>query len=364
MSVSVGARVSVSTIDEEIKKLTKPGNQKSRLIGRLGQKGRIKYNCSGTNTSWRVEFREKEPVPYEDMDSIEVSRVNRHRKVTVDWKAWVGGEAFSEAEILMNRGDNALFNAVKENTEAAATDFNRFLAKQPFKDGDVSGDNNMDGLETLFSDISSVLNDNSSSDGRVGDPAGSYGGLRMDLNYYGQGSFAENSSREWPDGIGLKQYYFFSPIAVDVTGPYWDQAQATWEYTWRPAMNYATTFLDALHGKVVDDWVMTPRMLMECQNSLVDKERYLINQDSTLVDLGFKHINWNGTNLIADRGCTDSRCYGLNYDEMQLRCLLGQLVRKRGTEDITTMTKSIIFDSWCNMKFTSPAFFPVLMEIT
>ncbi len=364
MSVSVGPRVEVSTINKQLRKLVKPGNIKSRLVGRLGQKGRIKYSCFGKNTDWRVRFRQTEPIPYDDMDSRQAARVNRHRTAVVDWKAWTYGEAFSKFESLANRGDTALFGIVKENTEAAAEDFSKFLARQVFKDGDISGDDNMDGLETLYSDISSLVTDNSSGNGKVGDPAGTYAGLRMDLNFYGQGSFNENTDVEWPDGYGLTQYHFFSPIAVDVKNAGWNVTSPVWEYTWRLAMNYAATFLMSLHDRRVDDWVMTPRMMMEVQNSLIDKERYLINQDPALVNLGFDHIDWNGTKLLSDTGCTDSRCYGLNYDEMQLRCMEKQLVNKDGDEDVTTLTKAIYFDSWCNMKFTSPAFFPVLMDIT
>lgn len=364
MTVSIGARVEVSTINEQLKELVKPGEVKSRLIGRLGQKGRIEYGVSGKKTDWRVVYRQQEPIPYDDMDSRQVSRVNRHRTAEVDWKAWTYGEGFSLTEKLINRGDNALFNLVEENTKLAATDFMKFLAKQPFTDGDVSGDNNMDGLETMFSDISSLVTDNSSGNGMVGDPSGQYAGLYMDLNYYGAGSFVEHSSREWPEGVGLKQFHFFSPLAVDVTNANWDVTTSEWKYTWRLAMNYATTFLMALHEGRVDDWVMTPSMLMECQNSLIDKERYLINGDANLVNLGFDHIDWNGTKLLSDVGCTDSRCYGLAYDEMQLRCLTDQLVLKETDDDVTTLTDAIYFLSMCNMKFTSPAYFPVLMDIT
>jgi len=325
MPVSSSARVSVSTIDKEIKKLTKPGDRHKRVMGLLDSWGAITYNQGGPSVNWRVEYKEATPEYADDMDSYSPPRRNRWREASVKWHHWREGESISEFEQLVQQDNKlALFNLVKAALDALSRDFNKHLCSEIFKDGDSTEEDHMDGLETMYSDISAAS-------GVAGVPAGTYAGLSMVLNYYGAGKF----DGTWPNGTGSLEYFFNSPIVADYTNSGWSATTKTWQYTWREAMDWAETHVESLHGIVPDVWVMTPEMLRLCRLSLHDKERIEISQIPELLKLGFRGLSHNGSELIADHYCT-----------------------------LTTLTDMIVLRTYCNMRFETPAFFPCLRSIS
>ena len=361
MTLSVNARVATSTINEQLAKITEPGNVKRTLLGLVGTWGALKTNKGGKATDWRVKYRENQPEVYQDGDPVTAVQMNRHRTAEVQWLAWSQAEAFTKFEKLANQSKKSmLFDLIDYAVTASADDFKKYMAKQLYYDGDVSGEYNLHGLETMYSDISEA-GDGSTEDSKCGVPAGSYAGLNMTLNNYGQGTW----TGAWPDGNGTLEYFFFSPVVADITNTGWAQSSNTWPYTWRLAMNYVVTFTDALHQETPSVWMMTPDMLRECQDSLIDKERIDISvTNPDLVKLGFRGINWNGIPLLGDYACTANVCYGIPKEHIELRSMQSQLVEKEDDEDVTIKTKKICFDSFCQMRFTSPAFFPCLREIT
>ncbi len=361
MTLSVNARVSVATINDQLKKITEPGNVTRTLLGLIGSWGAESGNHGGKKTDWRVKYRENEPEPYHDGDPTTAKQIGRHRKAEVEWLAWDQAEAFTKFEQLANQNDkSALFKLVDDAVTNAAKDFKKYMSKQLYKDGDVSGADNMHGLETMYSNISTA-GDGSATDDFIGVPKGSYAGLNMVLNSYGQGTW----TGAWPDGQGKLEHFFYAPIVADATNTSWAQSSNTWQYTWRLCMNYVVTFTEALHQVRPTVFMMTPKMLMQAQNSLVDKERIDISQTNPeLTKLGFSGINWNGIPLLSDYACTADVCYGIPKEYIELRSMQSQLVEKQDDEDVTIKTKKVIFDSWCQMRFETPAFFPCIRDVT
>ena len=362
MTLSANARVKISTINEQLAKITEPGNVKRTLMGLIGTWGKLKNGCGGTATDWRVKFRENPPTPYADGDPQTAVQINRHRMAELGWLSWASAEAFTKGEKLQNQHDKtALFKLVDNAVTNAGDDFKKYMAKQLYKNGDLAGEDNMHGLETMYSDIDTA-GTGTATDDYIGIPNGSYAGLNMVLNSYGQGDW----TGAWPDGQGNLEYMFYSPIVADATNASWGQSSNVWQYTWRKCMNYCCTFTEALHQVMPSVWVMTPNMLREALDSLDDKERIEITQANAggLVKLGFKGIVWNGIPMVSDYACTANVCYGIPKEHIELRNMQDQLIVTANDEDLSIKTNKVFFDSWCQLRMSTPAFFPCIRNVT
>jgi hypothetical protein len=355
------ARVSTSTINDKLKKLVEPGNVNNTLLKLAGSWGCVKFNCGGTQTDWRVLYNETEPDEYQDGDPISSARVTRYRTASLDWYSWVKSESFGKMEKLINRpGRTRLYDLVARAMAGQARDFTKFLGKMCYSDGDSTTTKSIDGLETMYSDISAQTG--SATTWQRGTPAGSYAGLSMVLNDYGTGSWSSGDT--WPEGTGLLPYYFFSPVVADATAD-WGQSATTWKENWRQCLNFCVTFTETLHGIVPKVWMTTPDNLRQAQDSLIDKERIAVSAaGNDLIKLGFRALNWNGMDIASDYNCTRNVAYGLVPKKFQVRSLLPQLLGKQGDEDITIMTDILQFESWLNMRFETPAYFPCIREIS
>ena len=360
--IQAPARVKVSTLDRQVKKIVEPGMRDHVQLAKLGSMGRIKYNVGSDIVKWRVRYLRNDPHTHGDMETITGSRVNRHKSMELPMRAYALGEVISKFERLAQQGEWKLFSLVDETIKGMGADFNEFFHLELYKDGNLSPARTLHGLESIFS-YSGQFSAVNSGDGRLYKSNESYGGLDCTPGAYG-GAW----SGAYPDGTGDLRYHFLQPCIVDYTStdgtPFdWPVSEKTWKYTWRHAMSLATSIQKTFHGKGPDMWLCTPTMEREVLESQYDKERIAVSQDAELLKLGFKHTTHLGVPILGEYGCTAGVAYGLKWSEMCLESMQSQIFSKDDDEDITTQTKLMTLDFFGNMRYTSPAFFCKLLAI-
>jgi len=240
---------------------------------------------------------------------------------------------------------------VKDMTE----DFNRDFPGQLYADGVTNGDNLM-GIESLFP---ASVNTSASAKARVPSSAYSYAGVNTKLQAYGG-----NWLGSWPEGKGDLLYEFWTPLWIDVSHSGWDADTKSWRYTWRESLEYAETHQIARHNSTPDLYVMSPDWWRKIKRSIDEKERVIVDRDNDLIDIGFKAVNFEGTPLVADYYCPADTAYGLDFDNITLRCMYGQLVQLSRQEDIDYACEKLALRFMGQLQFHSPAFVTKFTEVS
>ena len=349
------ARVDVSTLESQFLNVVRPGLRKHALLALLMANKRIKYKMGGkTSCDWRMRYRRNTPDTHGDMEAVNTPRVNRHKEATLPWRAYIMGESISKYEMLVQQDKKSrLFDLVEEVTKGMGDDFNEDFQVKCFGDGGTAGSKQIHGLESMFSTSGTF------TDARLLKSNETYAGINCTPANYG-GAWTGT----YPDGTGDLRYHFATPCVVNYAAgsSVWDASEASWAYTWRLAMGLANTVQDTLHGTPADVWITTATMLRLAKDSLIDKERIAVDKNGPLTKLGFKVIEYEGSEIASAYGCTADSCYGLPIDKIELRCMQDKLFKSDKQEDITEQTRELVMDFWGNFMFQSPAFFSKLIN--
>ncbi|KKM60488.1 hypothetical protein LCGC14_1541330 [marine sediment metagenome] len=347
------ARIDVGVINDHIEKLVQPGIRQHVMLAMMRKNGRITYNHGGKTSDWRIRQRRSTPEPYDDMNPRSFPRINRYRTVELPWRAYSLSEGFSKYEKLASKNKKTqLIDIVGNLLGDMTSDFNEFFHLELYNDGDATATNDrVHGLESMFTTSGSAI-----TNSLCAAPSDTYGLVSTALGNFG-GDWTPDSSNGYPTGEGDLLYNFFSPLIVNYTNTGWTAQTSTWSFTWREVLRYADTYMQQLNSTSPDIFLMTAEMLRQCKDSLEDKERLLIKSDSPVVELGFKAVQWEGIDMLAEYGCPSGACYGLPWKRMELRSMQSKLFMSESDHDITDLTNKLALDAWCNMRFTSPAYF-------
>lgn len=357
MALSANARIDVGVINDHLEKLIEPGMRSHIMLAKLRKRGRIKYNCHSDKFDWRVKFRRNTPVENDDMQANTFPRVNRHKKAELDYRSYILGESFTKFERLASQDPKtALINIVGKLSEFMASDFNEFFPLELYNDGHLNT-GRIHGLETMFSHTGTVVTNSPAYA-----PNDIYADLDCTLNAYG-GSWTPGDSNGYPLGQGSLEYHFWSPLILDEEAAFWSASDKTWAGgTWREALRFADTYQQTLHSKTPDLWLMTPEKLRLAKETLTDKERIIITTDTETMKLGFKVLNWEGTELLSEYGVPADACYGLRFDSMELRSMQSKLFMADEAKDLTFSATQLSLDFYGTMKFTTPADFVKVLK--
>lgn len=352
------ARISVSTLNEEIKKIVEPGITEHVLLAMLQKRGRITTGNKGIGPKWRTLFRQVDPTTGDDMETVTFSRINRHKECSLPVRKYIHGELISKYEKLVNEGAGdriALFSIMDEMLKGMKRDFNDYFAVQLYQDGNASGSRAIHGLESWFGTTAGQI-----TSSPAGTPSDTYAGLSTVLGNYGIGSWtgaAGVASQGWPTGDGDLEYYFFSPMVLNYTSTFWTAATKTWPNTWRECMRFAATYLKALHSKKIDFWLTTPELERQIRDTLDDKERIQVTDStSDMVKLGFDTVKFENTEITSERGVPAGVCYGINLAGLELMSWQKQLYATDNQSEIDDSTTRFAMDFYGNLKCETPAF--------
>lgn len=340
------ARILVSTLNQQLKRMSEPGIRNNLIPAMLRDKGRISFNRGGKGISWRSRYRRSTLRTHGDMNPITASRVNKWKTLSLPWRAYVMSEAISKFEKLVQQDDKAvLFRIVEAATKSMMDDFNTDLAPRFYLDGNsTTVTNEMHGFDSFFGAGSAV----SATVVPSVSPSDTYAGYSTAPNALGGGTWTGN----WPEGQGNLQYEWWSPLIVDYEDTSLAGATTAFADQWRQGLRWANAMQKNRHRKTPDIWIMDPALEVAARGSLDAKEKIEISRQSDAMRLGFKTWFFEDTEITSEYGCTAACVYGLCFDEMGLQSMQSQLVMKETDDDITTSTQQIVLDSylqlWCN----------------
>lgn len=335
------ARVQKTTITKHLREVEENIMSNQKITALLTKKGRVSYNHGGKNLDWRIKKSRNSMVGYGDMQGVNFDRVNRHEVATLDWRGYMLSEAVSKLEKLANKGKEAIVNFVSELTESMIDDIKYHFAREFYLDGNASGrDHAIHGFLSWLGYTSNA---------QYTAPSDTYAGLSTVLGNYG-GSVVSGA---WPSGKFDPEYYFWSPLIVNYT-------HASFGSTW------AASCIDALRNGIIfqknakgiqgqlDVILITASMYADFLDQLDEKERIQVERgakNSDLIALGFKDVvNFDGVDVTYEVDTPDTQGFGLNFKELELCSMQGQLFVPGSDYDLNTLADRYTLDFFGNLK--------------
>lgn len=298
------------------------------------KKGRVKYNCSGKDTDWRVKYKIPSSQGYSDMEGVDYAVHEKFLVPALDWRARLATDAMSIMQKMMNKGAEAIVNhyaTIMPDLEKSLTDG---LSADLFIDGNAAANLKLPcGLETMFGTRTTPA-----AGDRIAEPGDTYADFATNLgdkggtwtSDLGTGNYPNATlANDWPDGQGDYEYDYYSPKLVNWSSTGWDTGSTSWQDNAEYALSQTATWCVTSGGKdgALDMFLTTPRMLNQFKNS--QRARQTINVQPTtspLWALGFRDVmNLDGIDITSDYDVPANTCYGLNFDEMRMDSLNPQL---------------------------------------
>lgn len=354
------AALTGSTIDKYIRKLADPILDRHPVTGLLKAKGRIEYNCSGTQMTWPVVMRRPTPTAYLPDEPRSAPRRAYHKTATLPWRMFGIAERVDEFTKRANRGAEAL---AKHWTTAISkmTDSMGIKLGQDF----LAMDGNASGYTTEIHGMKSFLTQGL----QVGTlpsfaPNDTYAGLSTVVGTYGGTAalFPEHTSAS-PVTV---EACFWSPILIDVKDDYFTGTSHTWFYQWRQAMEYSSMWMMERQGIRPDTWLTTPSWFHDIKQSLAASEQINVNRgdNSLATKLGYESVSLNGIDITYTQDMPASTCYGIKWDKVGVHSLGGQLFETDKERDWFVQSDVLGLTFMGNLRFESPAYFIKLGEFS
>lgn len=294
----------------------------------LYKKGRIRYNCAGTDFDWPVRFRRRKGAPINDTEEVTLSRIQQHRRAKLDYKAFVISDLYTKLDGLANRSPESLTQMLSNNTESLIEDLKVDFGKQLLYNGDAAGNTGrITGYNSIFKHAGTA-----SVNPLVADNTGSYAQLNLARQSYG-GTWSDPGS--WPlGGYGTEDYDFWTPLILNWSSASWVNG-GVWANNCLEVLGYLTTVQLRHEAKDerVDLIMLDLQMFNDFKAALRLKERINIsNAQSDVVQLGFTEaVEFDGTSVLPSvlpqPGVSPSYAsgFGINFGTIELLSMQSQL---------------------------------------
>ena len=336
-------RVQKTTIQQHLREVEENILQNQKITALMMKKGRVSYNHSGTKMTWRIKKARHGMSQYGDAQGVNFDRFNRHEVAELDWRGYIMGESVTKMEKLANRGKEAIVNFVSELTDSMIDDIKYHFASEFYKDGNAPGNEHAIHGFTSWTGIT--------GSNQYTDPSDTYAGLLTTLGYYG-GSVISGS---WPSGKFDPEYYYWSPLIVNYTHSNWGST-ATWAANCIAALRNGIIHSKnqkGLQGQL-DMILMTASMYSDLLDNIDEKERIQIDRgakNSEMIAMGFKDVvNFDGVDCTYEVDVPDTQAFGLNFKEMELCSMQGQLFVPGKDYDINTLSDQYTIDFFGNLR--------------
>ncbi len=354
--IEINPRVETAVLARSLRQQIEPLYRDEPLLAMMRDRGRIKRGY-GKSIDWRPRFRRRTiNANAGDIVSISFPQTATRRKATLPWRSYDLGESVTKFEQYVSQGPKevVLYNIVEKVVEEMMDDFMTDFKGELYVDGNAGNANQLMGLESWGSTSGAY------SGGYVGVCDDTYAGLSTALGNYG-GAW---SATTWPIGTGPSEYHAWTPLVVDYKDALWVGDTDTWVNTWSQCLRFATTYMRILQKKSPSLFLLNPELLRQAKDSLTSKETFEVTQNSDLVRLGFKTLNFEGVELMDGYNVPATIGYGINFDHLSLHHLGPQLVNPENDEDITTATRRFALMSFPQLVIDSPAYFIKFDDIT
>lgn len=305
--------------------------QNSVTLGMLRNRGKVTFNNSGDELTWRIKKKQRTLSAVGDMNVTQFTRQDLYQKATLPWRGYEMQDMISDKEKLMCRGKEAIWNYWAGMMESMRTDWLDQMNKELFYDGNASGkENNFHGFESIFGDASTSVST------MFAKCSETYAGIAMDATHGSETSTTyfspcivhENDDVHFPSG------WTSSPLKIG------------------RALISGTTVKG---GKLFrpDVLMMSETRFLHFKNQLTASERFTAPSPE-VTKLGFKSLEFDGVAIITDfdilEGDSTEHLYCLNFDQMELNMLTSQLFVAETEKDIKQSAFLFKYKTYGNLR--------------
>lgn len=342
------------------------------LPAQLQSAGRYLYNQTGRGMIWSVRYKRHQVTANTGANRRNFAPRNLWKLAALGDRGYQATDSISTIEILQNKSKEALINVMNGFIERLKESVDDVLATQYYIDGNLAA--NIDfwqGLETMFGTNGTIKYDAgtqraSNNADYVAYPYDTYATLSTELGAYGG---SQEASVYWPNGNCDPQYEFWSPLIVNGSCTNFSATTHTWRYQALEALRYAITHTGRLGGKTgrPTTVIMCREMYRQFKDLLGTKEEIEVSDENRLRALGFRDtVNFDGTEVTLEHSVPDGVAYGLNYENITVRSLYGQLLNSEGPQYfMEDQAHKAVVAVLGNLKFKSPRnFFKVVDAYT
>lgn len=341
------------------------------LPAQLQAAGRYLYNQSGRGVVKSVRYKRHTATANTGANRRNFAPRNLWKLAAWSDRGYMMTDAISTLEVLQNKAPQALTVVINGFMERLQDDMDFALSSQYYVDGNLTA--NIDfwqGLETMFGtngtiNISTGAQRASNAADIVGYPYDTYATLSTELGAYGG---ANETGSVWPLGGCDPQYEFWSPLVVNGASTAFSASTHTWRYQAVEAMRYAITHTGRLGGKIArPTTIILPReMFREFKELLSSKEEIQVSDENSLRSMGFRDtITLDGTEVTLEHSLSEGAGYGLNYENISVRSLYGQLMNAEGPHyDYQDQQHKGVVSVLGNLIFKSPRNFFKIVSTT
>lgn len=357
------ARSIATTMSDHMREVEEAMLRHYPFMNSLMDKGRIEYNCAGRGMDWRIQYR-LHPIEGNTGETARTfDRKNLYQTAILDWRGYQATDAISERELQEAKDSkNALVKVIDGFSERMEQSMKQGLAQQAYVDGNASGNDKFwHGLESFYAATQTV---NSSSGAArtanaadfVGYPADTYAGLSTELANKGG---AQYSGAVWPSGNADPEYDYWSPLLVNYTCTGFGGAADTWVAQGDEAMRFGIIHSQRNDlGSPVNEIWLARNLYYDFLNLIDGKEQIITNGETGKKGLGFGNkVMFDGVPITWDTAIANNVGYGLNFDNISLRCMYDSVV--------TVSKDDVFYDPYTqyinaaakhlgNLKFKSP----------
>lgn len=310
-----------------------------QMLALISQRGNVRFNDGGLGINWKVKHRNHKVQGTNGESPRNWTQMNPYRTARLDWRGYEVTDTISGREVKQNKGEAAIINIFEEFENNLKKSIEQELGPQFYNDGyDASHPNYWHGFLSMFRQNGQTLN---------GDGSGARAKNAADKVVYAEGNFAEldtelgaysgnqhDTSVPWPQGTADAHYDFWTPLILQ-----WDGSTAFAGDTNGEKLKNAIRYGVTHSQRNVDRTGPLTHFWLDRTNYIAFKDFYETKQTievtsgTELYSLGFKNvILFDGVEVSFENAVPSGFGFGVNMDQMEIRCLDDMLFSMDGPE--------------------------------
>jgi hypothetical protein len=371
-------RLGSTTLQEHVREEEPAWMRSFSMFALIESAGQILYNQSGRGFDWPVQYRRHNLSGNTGETSRNFVRRNLDKRAELPInRGYQAEDSFSEAERLMNRGENAVVNFIDNFVERLDRSVKQGIALEFFTDGNATGNTEKwHGIESFMGWTQTVTITSAGAVARsandadiVAYPNDSYAGLSTVLgNYSGDG----DSTLSWPRGYADPEFDFWSPLIFAYNSSATDYPAAGDTFATQGDEVLRAAIIECQRNAPMEDHPTTclldRALYRQFLNAIDGKEQIRVQRGEPLelTALGFKNVvEFDGVEVSWDTATPGNVGYVMNYKNIQLRCMYPTVFDAQGPIfDEHTNRYNAVVQSLGNLKFRSPRNFAKLVDST
>jgi len=393
MALGGPIRINTSTLNAWIKEEISPIFRKSVLLAMIQAKKKIKYNCGGDKVAWNMRYLRRAVNKITGaVTSTSFPNVSTKIPVVLDWAGYDMGESVTKLERLKNQGaDVKIYDLIQSVLAELLPDFMESWRMKLWQDGTQAADELM-GLLSIFGGSSTpnaegTYNNPGSythSHGKDGtsywwcctpNNSTTYAGISTALGAKVNDYVNTDTTQNYPLGQFSTGYNFNSPLYIDYNSPkfspnpqlYVDGVTTPvhcWESQWQQSCGRLQTWMGTLHNRPIDAIILDPDLFSRAQDSMISGQRFNVVESSEMRAVGIKDFEFNGTSFAYEYGVPSGMGFAIPFDQLEYRCMQGQLVERAEDQDIVTSENLYRYDTYGQLICKAAGFFGALVPAT